>query len=254
MQFYDDTNKQGICQEVDELCDSTDTSYPRVSKTRRANSAYKKVVNWLINTDGFWEFDDTNKTDHPRGKGTLVEGQEDYTFASDYLQISEIDILDKDGITYRRIRPLDHMELGDQSPDEYFGLETNGSPKKGLPEYFDLVSDDSFRLYPAPSATYCTLANGIRIWFKRNPTAFTVASGTTADTTEPGFAVHHEILAYMIAVPYCMSYKKDRVALYEKVIGDTTPPTGLKKAIIDHYASRDKSRRNIITFEDINYR
>ena len=54
MQFYgsptstDATYKQGICQEIDGLCDSTDTSYPREDKTRRVNTAYKEVVNWQM--------------------------------------------------------------------------------------------------------------------------------------------------------------------------------------------------------------
>jgi hypothetical protein len=253
MQFFgsptstDATYKQGICDEVDSLCDSDNTSYPREVKTRRANISYKEVVNWLINADGFWQFDDSNITDQPRGKGTLVEGQEIYTFASDYLQIEEMDVLDLDGITYRKLKSLDQADLGDNSPDEYFGLDTDGTPKTGMPEYYDLITDDSFRLYPSPGATYCTLTNGLRVWFKRNPTLFTVATGTTEDTTEPGFAVHHEILAYMMALPFCMSYKKDRVVLYKQIILD------LKQAILDHYEQRDKDHKKKLTMKSTSY-
>ena len=235
MIFYNDTTKQGICQEIDRLCDTTDTSYTRQAKTSRVNNALEEIVGEIINADGTWQFDDTNYTTHPRGKGTLVEGQEDYSFSSEYLQIEAIEILDTN-TQYRRIEPLDHKELKGQSPQEYFGVDSSGNPTKGFPEYFDQVGD-TIRLYPAPTSTNVTLANGIRIWFKRTASVFTVASDTSADSTEPGFASpYHVILAYMASISYCMTYKKDRIALYEKKVDS------LKKQIIEHYSNREKAR------------
>ncbi len=243
-------NITDIIKEMRDLCDADATSYPASLLTDigtiRINEALKTVVNWILGADGTWQFDDSNQTDQPRGKGLLVEGQEAYTFASDYLQIEGMDILDLEGM-YIKIKPLDHSELS-MSPDEYFGLESDGSPKKGMPEYYDLFTDDSFRLYPAPSATYCTLANGLRVWFKRAPVTFTEAQITTG-TKEPGFAINHGILAYMAAIPYCMKYHKDRVPLYEKRVGDYERPSGLKAEILNHYSHREKEKRKQITFK-----
>ena len=244
MVFNDTSTKLGICQEIDALCDSDTTSYPVAEKTRRVNSGMEQVVGWIINADGTWQFDDSNFTDEPRGKGTLVSGQVDYTFASDYLQIEAMDVLGLDA-QWKRLKPLDHKELNGQSPEEYFGTDSTGAILTGLPEYYDLFSDDSFRIYPAPSATYCTLTNGLRVWFKRTASLF-----TASDTTKvPGFASpYHIILAYMASVPYCMTYHKDRVALYEKKIDD------MKKEIINHYSKREKEKRKQITFNSTPWR
>src|SRR3990167_1602228 len=108
----DPTYRQGIVEEIDRLCDSDDTSYPRPDKTSRVNNALEKVICCIITADGTWQFDDTNFTDHPRGTGTLVEGQEDYSFASEYLDIEAVEVLDTASpAIYIRLKPLDHDML-----------------------------------------------------------------------------------------------------------------------------------------------
>jgi hypothetical protein len=247
MQFYDATNKQGICQEIDRLCDSNDTSYPRVDKTSRVNNDLEDLVGKIIISDGTWQYDDTNHTDHPRGKGTLVEGQEDYSFAAEYLQIEAVEVLDTNNY-YNRLKPLDHQELNGLSPQEYFGVDSSGDPVTGMPEYFDQVGD-TIRLYPAPTSGNVTLASGLRVWFKRTASLFTVASDTSADTTTPGLpSPYHVLLAYMASLPYCMGYKKDRVALYEKKIQEMT------ENLLKHYAYREQAKVKTLTGQSISYR
>ncbi len=218
------------------LCDSDYLSYPPSKKVLNVDVAYEELIGMIINADGTWQFDDTNLTDAPRGKGTLVEGREYYTFASEYLQIEAIDILDLNG-RYIRIEPFDPQDLENTSPDDYFGVNSDGTPQIGFPECYD-IKGDSIRLYPAPGATYCTLANGIRVSFKRTADLFTVA-----DTTqEPGLpSTHHALLAYMAAVPYNELYHPQRVARQEKKIDE------MKKTLIEHFAYREKNRRGIIT-------
>ena len=247
IQFYDDTNKQGVCQKIDFLCDSDDTQFPRVQKTREANNNLESVIAEIINADGTWQFDDTNYTDLPRGTGTLIEGQPDYSFASEYLQIEEIGILNQAGTKYEKILPIDHLDLGDLSLDEYFGTDSSGNPAKGKPEYYDKVGDTVF-LYPAPAAASITLAAGLRIWFKRTASTFTVASGTTADTKEPGFAIEHDILAYMTSIPFCMKYKKDRVVMYQNEV------TKKLDKIVKHYARREKDKKYTLQPVTSNFR
>lgn len=243
MQFNPGSSN-GILDEINSICDSDSTSYPTADKTRRVNAAYEELIGDIINADGTWQYDDTNLTDHPIGTGTLVEGQEDYAFATEYLQIEQVEILDNASPAfYRKIKPLDKGELGDLSTEEYFGLTTAGNPQIGFPEYFDQVGD-TIRLYPAPTATSCTLASGLKIYFKRTADLF-----TTADTTQsPGLpSTHHILLAYMASVPYCMSYKKDRVAWLEKKID------AMKKTLLQHYAHREKAKRKIMRNKEINY-
>jgi len=246
MNFYDGTNKNGICQEIDRLCDSTDTSYPRLDKTARVNSSMEELVAEILTADGLWQWDDTNQTDQPRGKGTLVEGQDQYAFASEYLAISEIDVLDINGY-YRRVRPLDPTEL-ELSWDQTFGLDASGNPRKGFPLWYD-KQGDSIRFAPAPSATTCTLTNGLRVTFQRTAVLFTPTSGTSDDTMAPGLpSTHHKILAYMAALPYCASYKKDRVAWLQTQI------TLQKKSLMEFYSKREKDDRHYMSMGSIRFK
>lgn len=246
MQFYDGTNLSGICQEIDRLCDSDDTAYPRLAKTSRVNQAMEELVGEIILQDGKWQYDDTNYTTLPRGLGTLVEGQQTYSFASEYLDIEAVEIKDLQG-NFRRIKPIDHKDLDGMSPDEYFGTNS-GTPLTGMPEWYDKVGDTIF-LYPTPTATYVTLASGIRVWFKRAPQAFTATSATTADTTEPGLpSSYHVLLAYMAAIPYCMSYKPERVALYEKKKDE------LKKKVLAFYGKREADSKKFFSTQPVAFR
>ena len=189
--------------------------------------------------------DDPNHTDYPRGTTTLVEGQQLYSFATEYISIDMVEILDNNGI-YRKIKPLDPNDLGGVSPDEYFGEESNGDPVKGLPQYYDKVGRH-MRLYPAPAATNVTLAAGIRISFQRNPVVFAAVSTTATDSTEPGLSVEHDILAYMGALPFCVNYKKDRVVTYMNIIAEK------KKRLLKAYQHRQQDIKKVIRGRKISY-
>jgi hypothetical protein len=229
-----------INQEARDLCDADTTSYPAATLLRRINQAYEQVVGWLINADGSWQFDDSNNTNLPIGTQTLVASQNAYTFNDKFLQILEVQIKDVNG-NWQIIEPIDQKEFSDSTPlDEAFKTA-------GMPQYYDKVSDDTIKLYPAPSAANCTLASGLKIKFKRTAAIFTSAEVSTG-TKVPGFAsTYHYILSYMAAIPYCMSYKKDRVALYEKIVMD------MKKELIELYSQREKDVRKIMTFKQRSY-
>lgn len=240
MQLYDATNKQGLCQEIDRLCDTTDTSYPRVDKTSRLNNALEQTIGWLLNADGLWQFDDTNYTTLPIGTYTLIEAQQSYTFASDFLDILSVKVKDYNGNWVI-------LEKIDQQYDRSIAIEEQFAAT-GLPTHYDLLGD-SIKLYPAPTATSVTLSSGLKVEFKRTASLFTVASDTSADTTEPGFASPwHVILAYMSSIPYCMSYHQNRVQPYTFMV------ERLKDELIKHYSRREKDVRKTMTTEPISFR
>ena len=244
MQFAGHATSQDLVSETRDLVDANSTSYPIAALTRRINEGYELLIGKILEADGDWQWDDTNYTELPRGTGTLVEGQETYAFASEYLNIHMIEILDNASpAKFYKLKPIDSMNLGDISPEEYFGLESNGDPRKGKPEYYDKVGD-TIILYPAPAATSVTLASGIRIWFQRTADLFT----TTDTTQEPGLpSPYHVLLCYYGAIPYAMSYKKDRVAWLEKKWDE-----GIKD-MIAHFGKREKDKRKIMTMKAINY-
>lgn len=241
MQFYDATNKRAICQKIDRLCDTTDTSYTRLNKTAEVNDAYEQVVGWLIASDGTWQWDDSNYSTLPIGTQTLVTTQSAYTFNDKFLDIISVEVKNANG-DWEILRPIDQREFSDTMPLE------EAFEDDGMPEYYDKVSEDTIKLYPAPKTGSCTLTSGLRVKFKRTANLFTAASNTDADTTVPGFASpYHEILAYMAAIPYCMTYKKDRLALYEKRVAE------LKDELIKFYSKREMDKRKQMTMAPINY-
>lgn len=227
--------------ETRDLCDADTNSYTAATLLRRINSAYEQVVGWIIQADGTWQFDDSNYTDLPIGTQTLVASQSAYTFNDKFLQIEEVQIKDDEG-NWQIIQPIDQREYSDETPlSEAF--ETDG-----FPQFYDKIAEDTIKLYPAPSAADCTLTGGLKIKFKRTASIYTSAEVTTG-TKVPGFiSTYHYILSYMAAIPFCMTYKKDRVALFERKVEE------MKKGIIEAYTQREKDKRKVITMDGILFR
>ena len=116
-----------------------------------------------------------------------------------------------------------------------------------MPIYYD-KQGSSILLYPAPdNGASVTLAAGLKVYFQRTASIFTSAEVTTG-TKVPGFASpYHMILAYMAALPYAISYKKDRVPVILNEI------RRLEEDLTDHYSRREKDRRKVITTRGISF-
>lgn len=229
---------EDINKEINSLCSSTDTSYILADKLRRVNSAYESLIAKIINADGTWQYDDTNYTDLPVGTGDLVDAQSAYTFAVDFLDIENVKIKDANG-NWNILQPIDQSQLS-------YPLEDHLTDD-GLPVYYDKVGD-TIKLYPAPASADVTATDGIKVQFKRTADIFTSAEVNTG-TKNPGIASpFHILIPYMASIPYCMSYKKDRVALYEKRVDE-----GIEE-MITFYSRREKDTRKVMTMNQITHR
>ena len=249
MIFYNASTNQGICQEIDRLCDTTDTSYPRLDKTSRVNSALEELIGKIISADGAWEWDDTNQSDLPVATFNLTEAQESYSFASEYLKIKRMRIKDINS-RWHLLKQIDQSDLEKRgiTIDEYFGLTSSGTPFLGLPTHYDILGD-SFRLYPAPTATYTTLTSGLKVDFVRTAVLFTAVATTVTDSTEPGLpSPYHVLLAYKASLPYAASYKKDRV---NWLIGQIEK---MERDLLNFYSRRNPNRRDILTMRGQSFR
>ena len=232
-----ETNGEDLVSFINFLCDSNATSYPIADKVRNSNAALKELVAEIITADGNWQFQDTNIANLSEGTITLIASQADYSFNEEFLAVEQISIKDVNG-NWRVLKHLDPREFKDVAIEEYFAAT-------GLPTYYDVIGDTIF-LYPAPIAANVTLAAGLKVRFKEDIDIF-----TTSDTTqEPGIpSTHHSLVAYMASIPYCLKYKQDRVALYEKKVMD------MKKTLIDIYVNRNKDDRPQFTTSPIdNYK
>jgi hypothetical protein len=216
-----------IQTEVRALVDADSSSYTDALLLIRENNAYEEIVGELIvlnNPD--WDFDDSNFTDLPIGVNDLVDGQQDYAFDDTHLIVQRVEVEDADSIWHLLV-PITKIDI-DVALTEY--AKTDGLPK----EY--IKSGGSIFLYPAPATASVTLSGGLKVYFQRTASVFTSAEVSTGTKT-PGFASpYHVLIAYKAALPYAMSYKKDRVPFIISEINR------LHAGLIAHYSRRSKDK------------
>lgn len=187
MVFSDSAGKQGIVEEIDFLVNTDSVKFPIEDKTRIINRWYERTVGRILEADGRWQFDDTNYTDLPIGTTDINAGQQDYTFATEHLRITRIEIKDPNG-NWKWLEPVDQNDARRHSLTE-LGLAT------GVPCGYDKLSNSIFLI----SRPNYTSAGGLMAYFQRMAELFTVS-----DTTkQPGFAsIFHRILALGPALEY----------------------------------------------------
>lgn len=219
------------------LSDSDSTSYSAANLLITINQAYEEVIAKILNADGRWQWDDSNRTDFPIATTTLVNSQPDYTFDVAQLKVLGVSVLDNLGNFYPLV-PIDFEDIkfSGVDPSEYY--ETDGRPA-----YYD-KQGSSLVLHPAPdNGVSVTLAAGLKVFFQRTADLFTSAQVTTG-TKVPGFASpFHMILAYKAAIPYCIKYKPERVASLE------FKAQQMEADMIRFYTKREKDERNILAMK-----
>ena len=227
-----------ILEEIRDLGsgNSNSTDLDNTTLLRRVNAAYEQVVAMIMGMDGKWQFDDSNYTDFPIGITTLVNSQQDYTFASDVLEIEGVSVLDQAG-NWRKLVPINDKDLG-VDPAEF--AETDGAPT-----YYD-KQGRSVLLYPAPdNGVSVTLANGLKVFFKRTADLYTSAQFSTG-TKEPGFASpFHMIIPYKAVLSYLAVNIPTRVPF---VLGEIKK---LEEGLKDHYGRREQDRKKVMTMRGI---
>ena len=217
-------NYQNICNEIDDICDSNDTSFPVATKLRRVNSALEEIVGNIIEVNGDFQFDDSNYTDLPEGKADLVNGQKDYSFAVTFLDILGVSVMDAQG-KYQKLKPIDQRDM---EVDTSQFQSTNG-----MPVYYD-KKGASVYLYPTPATGSVTLTEGLKVFFQRTAHLFELSDTTAV----PGFtSTYHRILPLMASLSYNRKYHPDRVPSMLAEISE------LKTALISHYSKRSKDER-----------
>lgn len=176
----------GIIQEIDRLCSTTDVTYTLKAKTARVNQALDAFETIALGFDKNWTFDDSTNTGLPIGRTNLVSGQEDYTLDSTYLTVKSVFVADSNG---------NYTEITQEvSPKNTLLLPTSNS---GVPKFFRLAKT-SILLSPIPDYSY---TNGLKIEFNRTIPRF----ASTDTNVTPGIpALFHPWLAYRAALPYCI--------------------------------------------------
>ena len=176
------------------MCGISDTSqYPLLDFQRSANVWYRKINTWIGEAFGGWEFDDRNWSTLLSTTTDLTAGTQNYEIPENIRRVERIEVLDNIG-DYYKIRPFDKSQVKGVAMSEFY--ETDGFPK-----YYDL-SGKWIELYPAPAADDVTETAGLKIYFSRDISPFSL----TDTVTEPGFDNHyHRIISLGAAYDYCVA-------------------------------------------------
>lgn len=214
---------------------SADTSsYTAANLLITTNNAYRNVVSRIIRGDRTWEFDDLNYTTFPIYTDDLVAAQSDYALDKNFLNILKVHVMNSNG-DYEELTPLDLAQL--TTPvDELF--ETDGKPI-----YYD-ARYGSLWLYPAPASGDVTTSSGLRIYAQRGADEFTSGQVTTG-TKEPGFAINHEVLSYLAALPFAQKYRRNQVPFL------MSEARKLADEILEHHAQRERGKRSRMHFRSV---
>ncbi len=246
---FNDTSssKAGLIQE----CESNifgSNSYGRISGdanllatfTRLINEALNRVVSLILTADGRWQWDDTNYTDFPVGTTDLVttigSEQQDYAFGITFLKITRVEVKDATG-AWRLLKPLDQADVYDQSLTDFLNTPN-------LPLYYDKIANSVF-LYPKPLGTAVTSTGGLKVWFQRPPSYFTIT-----DTTKvPGFnSMYHRLIALIASRDYAI-FQQLPVG---KGLSDLVTLT--EDSLSESYALRNKDEHTGLSTKKYNFR
>lgn len=179
MKWSDTTGDLGIVQDIDFLVGTNATSYPLKDKARNSNRWYHRCIDWILESQDDWNFDDANNTsDFPIATADLVANQQDYALplSDGILKIKRIEVNYDGGVNRYVAEPFDISE-------RRLGTATSqiASDFEKTTPFYDVLGNSIF-LYPIPNTA---ITDGLKIWFAREISNVFTATGN--DTREPGF-------------------------------------------------------------------
>lgn len=184
------------------LTKTNSTSFPTADMVVLANNAMERVASLIEQSDGRWQYDDTNQPTTDQGDGTgglpvattaLVSAQQAYSLATNFLNIQRVELKDEDG-NWRKLQPIDQADVYDQAITD---LMSGG----GTPVYYDKLGS-SILLYPTPD--YAQTAS-LKVFYTRPPIAI-LSSDISSTTIKPGFnALYHDLIALWVAYDYAVA-------------------------------------------------
>lgn len=201
------------------LTNTNASSFPIAQLTVEANNAYERVVSLILQSDGRWQWDDTNYTDLPIATTGLVADQQDYSLSVTHLEITRVELLDQTG-NWQLLKPFDQVQLFNSSLTDFM-------KSSGTPMYYDKLAN-SILLYPKPNYTQSA---SLKLYFKRPPSLFVVS-----DTDKvPGFnSLYHDLIPLWAAFNYATANGLSNASLLMNQI------TQKEDALKEDYALRAK--------------
>lgn len=240
MVYSDTTNKTGILQD----CESnifagdfgaiTDNTARLQRFTSLCNRALERITALIRESEGRWQWDDSNNTDFPFATAALVADQQDYALdGTSHFRIERVEVKDSAG-AWTKLTPFDQADIYDEALSSFL----SGT---GVPQYYDKVGSSLF-LYPKPSYSQ---AASLKLYFERGPSYFS----TDDDVKTPGFnPLFHRLVPLWASYDYARSESLDSAANLRAEI------TVMETDLATYYALRDKDEHVRLQARRFNYR
>lgn len=234
MQFNDTTNLSGAIQE----CESWlfGNTYGAISGNPTLLKTFARLLNYgldqttieIMKSDGFWQYDDPNRTDLPIGTTNLIANQQNYELDLSHLKVIGVEAKDSVGNYYPLVQ-VDYTDIRKtwRSDTEFF-------PTPGKPVYYD-IDGQTLKLYPAPTATDTTLTAGLRVKYQREPDYFVY----TDTTKEVGIPRMYQNLPVLFA---CNQYAKQN-SMADKARETDAEIARVSANIKDNFSKRNADKK-----------
>jgi hypothetical protein len=233
MQFNDTSAKNGLIQDCESMLFGD--KYGTISGnsdllatfTRLLNQAYNKASTVIMQSDGRWQFDDTNHTDLPVGSTELTEDQDEYVLDAEHLRVIKVLVKDPAG-NILTLRPIDIHDPEAKMMYQNFPIT------KGVPTHYDKQAN-ILKIYPTPN--YTVADSGLTVHYQRLPVYFTSSDTTKVAGIPKLFSRYLSLCASIdYATAKQMPAKNDLFAMAGQ----------MEKDIRDWYSTRSKDESKIL--------
>lgn len=217
----------GVIDEINDICNSDNNSYPIASKTRRVNAALDRFFTLAFEADGRWSFEDNNQTGTPIQNINIVSGTSAYdldAFTSEIINVLRFEITDADGKRHLLNR-VDGNSVSEAIPS----FEGEGTPR----DYILLGK----QIILSPEPNYSS-TGGLTVYMERNKVSF-----TSVDTTkELGIpSIFHQYICRTASLPYLIELQKSQKNdIASQCMVD-------EQAILRYFNNREKGVKKTLT-------
>lgn len=239
--FSESTNKTGMYEWFQDLCETNSSSYSAYKFARDANAALLDYQALALHSNGGWQFDDTNQAAAPIKAINIVSGTNNYNVlvddessANQIIEIEKVECaIDASLSNYNVLTPYNEM-----SSD--FSI-TQDATFSGVPNSYYIRSGVIY-LYPKPNFNATA---GLKVWVSRTTTYF-AGTDTTKEAGIPH--THRKYLVLKPALEYCMVNVPARAQGIKVMLDEC------KQEIKDYFSMRKKDERNVATSKRIRFR
>ena|SRR3990167_5485822 len=211
------------------LGDSTSTVYDDASTLLNLNARYQEAFLLATANDGDFEFN---------GDGSqsisITSGTRAYSLATDLFKVSRVEVkYPLSAENYQEARQINPLRINFYGKDSY----TPGAPE------FDLLGTKVEIFVSAKTADIEAVASGIKVYYQKELTELTIAGSEI---------IFPDVFARYIAVGAAMDYCGVN-GFNSRLSWLDTEHTKLEVKLTEYVGTRNKAKRNRISFREENY-